>query len=456
MTFILPQVKPVRAKPARKRRNSIETIDVLVFLIPCLQLIRIKVVGVLNGSDLMMVAVFLYLAFRSRLRIATPVGKWSLVLCALWLASQCMTDLVRHSAFADYARGWSNVGLTLVSLAVLWTLLYGRPKRLETYGWGLVIGSIVYLLVNPNEAMTGGAPGDIWKFGLAYPVSLGVFLLASRKECRGYWPIILAVMMGVINMAQGSRNAGGECLAAALYLFVTSFSRRKNPDGSRLRPRTVVALAACILLSVAGVIWIYGRAASTGVLGEKAQETYEQESSGKYGVLLGGRTEMLSTLPAIYDSPILGHGSWAKEPIYIIEQHQALLLLGYKFAAQLITPEDLREGLIPTHSYFFGAWVDAGILGAVFWAWIFILAARVLLRVYPANTVLLPAMAYLVFLLLWNVPFSPYGTQERITFPYTLVLMMTLMDTASGKAVRVPANKMKRKIQTTLAPRPQY
>ena len=57
---------------------------------------------------------------------------------------------------------------------------------------------------------------------------------------------------------------------------------------------------------------------------------YEQESAGYYGVLLGGRPELLAELPAVYDSPILGHGSWAREPLYIIEQRQALLLLGYR------------------------------------------------------------------------------------------------------------------------------
>src|ERR1022692_4335835 len=122
MPSVPTQTKPAGATPARKRYNNLEAVDVLVFLIPCLQLIRIKVIGVLQGTDLIMLVIFLYLVFRWRLRIATPAGKWTLALCSLWLASQCVTDIVKHSAFVDYARGWSNVGLTLVTLAVLWTL----------------------------------------------------------------------------------------------------------------------------------------------------------------------------------------------------------------------------------------------------------------------------------------------------------------------------------------------
>jgi O-antigen ligase len=304
---------------------------------------------------------------------------------------------------------------------------------------------VLLFLINPPEDLEGADLAIAWKFVFAYSVSLAVFLLAGRKECRGRWRIALAVLMGLISMALGSRNIGGECLAAAFFLFVVHVARRKNPGVSRLKAGTIVALAASILLSIAGVMWAYGRAASAGILGQDAQEKYLQESSGKYGVLLGGRTEILASFPAVYDSPILGHGSWAKDPIYIIQQHQALLLLGYKYAAMLITPAALRDGLIPAHSYLFQAWVDAGILGAVFWGWIFILAARVLLRVYPENNELLPVGAFLVFLLLWNIPFSPYGTDGRLTFPYTFVLLMTLMDTVSGKAVRAPVIIAKRK-----------
>jgi O-antigen ligase len=436
------QAKSPGARPVRKRHNRLDVVDVLVFLIPCLQFVRITLIGVINGSDLMMLAAFLYLVFRGRLRIATPIGKWTLALCSLWLASQCLTDIVRHSAFADLARGWSNIGLTLVSLAALWTLAYGQPKRLELYGWGLVAGGLLFFFVNPNDLMTGGAPRDAWKFGLAYPLTLGVFLFASRRECRGHWPITLAVIMGIINMVMGIRSMGGICLAVALYIFVTHLSRRKSPEVSSLKGRTVLALAASILLSVVGVMWIYGRAATAGSLGEDAKEKYEQESSGKYGVLIGGRPELLAEIPAIYDSPILGHGSWAKEPIYIIEERQALDLLGYG-GATFIFPEEIREGLIPAHSYVFQAWVDAGILGAVFWGWGFILAARVLLRVYPATATLLPAVSLLAFMLLWDILFSPYGTPGRASFPYSIVMMMTLMDLARHKVTQAATAKNK-------------
>jgi O-antigen ligase len=357
----------------------------------------------------------------------------------LWLASLCVTDIVRHSAFVDYVRGWSNIAFTFAALAALWSLLYGRPRRLLVYGWGLVVGGLLHPILNPVQDTLDSA-STAWKFGIAYALSLGVFLLTSRKECRGHWPITLAVVMGMINMVMGSRAMGGICLAAAFYLFVNGLARKKNPEASRLKATTVMALALAILLSVVTVMWMYGSAASAGYLGQDAKDKYEEESSGKYGVLVGGRPELLAEIPAIYDSPILGHGSWAKQRIYLIEERRALQLLGYQ-GATLISREQLKEGLIPAHSIIFQAWVDAGILGAVFWMWIFAQATRVLTRVYPATAELVPEAAFLTFLLMWDILFSPYGAESRYAVPYSIVLIMSSLGMSRQQVIQTQTSK---------------
>jgi hypothetical protein len=133
---------------------------------------------------------------------------------------------------------------------------------------------------------------------------------------------------------------------------------------------------------------------------------------------------MLGYLPAIYDSPILGHGSWAKDPTYLIAEREALAMMGYTISDELST-DLMEDAMIPTHSYIFGAWVDAGILGALFWGWIWVLTARILMQVHPPSLVMLPLLTFAAFSLLWDVLFSPYGAQMRIISPYYIVLILT-------------------------------
>jgi hypothetical protein len=374
----------------------------------------------LSGSDILLLTTALYLVARGKINIERTFGKWFMILCSLWLASQCVTDFVRHTPFIDYSRGWSNIGMTIVNFSVVWTLLYSRVQRIAIYGWGLVVGSLLTYLIVPDEFMETYP----WKFGVALPVTLGVFLLISRTRWRTRWPLLAIVLIGIVNVYLGSRNRGGVCLAAALYVAMIHSIGRTGTRVVRLRPRTLFFIGAAISFTAIGVFWGYQFTASKGILGPKAREEYAAQSSGEYGLLLGGRTELLASIPAIIDSPILGHGSWAKEPSYLLAERQALAFLGYSDAAQIGTGE-LEEGLIPTHSYIFGAWVNAGIVGAVFWGWVYICVLGTLTRVYPRSVVQLPLMAFAAFSMLWDIFFSPYGASTRIIIPYYLVLLAT-------------------------------
>jgi len=425
--------KPLNARSQRKRDQGLDSIDIMVFLIPCLRFLQVKIIGILNGADILLLAVFLLLAVRGKIRIESSVGKRFVFLCSLWLLSQCVTDIVRHTAFADYMRGWSNIGLTLVDFAVLYTLLYHRPRRLLLYGWGLAVGSLLTFLLNPDEYMVD-AP---WKFGIALPLSLAVILIVSRKNCSLRLSAILTGSVGMTNIAMGARGTGGMCLGVSLYILVNRYFARKSAGSSRMKAKSVVIVVASLGLGAAGILGMYQFAARTGILGEDAREKYEKQSGGQYGLLLGGRVEALGSLPAIYDSPILGHGSWARDPGYLLAERQALALMGYIDPSEIIDNE-FEEGLIPAHSYLLGAWVNAGILGALFWGWVWVVTARTLARVYPANFELLPIAAFVGFGLLWDILFSPYGAEMRIISPFYVVMMMTCLGMAPNKAVQAP------------------
>ncbi len=423
------------ASHLRKPSIGSSSTAILVFLIPALQFIRIKITGVLSGSDILLMAAFIVLALRGKIGVSVRIGRKFLILCSLWLLSQIVTDFVRHTPFGDYVRGWSNIGMTLVSFSVMFSLLYGHPRRIVLYAWGLVAGSALAYFINPSEL----ALIDPWKFGLSYPITLTALLLASRNDVRGHWPMAVTTFAGFLNFVLGFRNAGGICLAVALYLMVIRYSHKKGFGNRKLSAKTITALAASIILGLIGIYCAYQYAASTGLMGDDAREKYETQSSGKYGAFLGGRFELLSSIPAIIDSPILGHGSWAKDPKYVLLEQQALALLGYRDAGDL-SIDDLKEGLIPSHSFILGAWVDAGILGAIFWGWVWLLVCKTLLRTYPRGIKLLPLAAYAAFQLLWDIPFSPYGAQMRIISPFYIVIIMNYLSIARNPAQVAPSS----------------
>lgn len=418
--------------------------EIFIFLLPFMQWLQFKIVGILFASDLLFTAAFVCLLAMGRLRLPTLQSKLFIVFSSLWLASQIVTDLMRQTAPEDLGRGWSRILLTIINFSVLTTLLYGRPRRLLVYGAGLAAGSLGAFLVNPVYQ----AEEYPWKFGVSYSITLAVFLLASRRNCVGRRAILISISIGLLNICLGARSRGGACLVVAACLTAGAIWRRKGGAAIRFSLRRLVTALTAVGMGAAMTVGAYEYSAKTGILGEKAKAEYEQQSAGRFGVLLGGRSASLGSLPAIYDSPILGHGSWAKDPYYVILQVEALAALGYSNMGSVLN-EELQAGYIPAHSYILGSWVEAGVLGALFWGWVLIVVVKALGQFAPARFTFGPVATFMAVALAWDALFAPYGADTRFVAPYSIVMLMTCMvpissaplfsNGYSGKAPNSPA-----------------
>ena len=118
------------------------------------------------------------------------------------------------------------------------------------------------------------------------------------------------------------------------------------------------------------------------------------------------------------DSPIIGHGSWAKNREYVSRIYE-LERYGYD-----ITYFASEEGLIPTHSHLMSGWVESGLMGAIFWFWLLVLIFRVMSNLYMVREPLSPLVTFVGFLMLWDILFSPFGAARRVTLPFNVVMMM--------------------------------
>ena len=411
-----------------KLLRRIKMLDVLVLLVPATQFIEIHAVGRLFMPDLLL-AFFLpmlFVAHGKHLRARLP--KIFFLLALLWLFGQMGTDIFRATGFRDYIRGWAKIAFTLVNFAALYLLLYGHPRRLILYAVGMVVGGSLGYFINPSLY----AVDMPWKFGYGVPATLSLILLAVviiRHGRTGPY-VASSVLVGAaaLNIFMGFRSLSGICFLAACYLFIQfQWGQRVANEGTRVRHMLLIG----ILLAILGVgfFQIYDYSARSGLFGQDANEKYEAQAAGKYGLLLGGRSEVLVSSRAILDSPFLGHGSWAKD------DHYSFLLTELRRQAGYVAGEEDEEGLIPTHSHLLGAWVEAGFIGAIFWVWVLSLPVRILLRSYRVMDHLAPLTVFFAFFLIWDILFSPYGAERRFVTPYYIVVMMTALGAYRGTFV---------------------
>lgn len=398
----------------------IGVLDAFAFLAPLLRFVKMDAVGQLYLTDLLLAALLpILLGFRGR-RLAARLPRALIGLLLVWLLAQIGTDLIRGSAFHDYARGWAMIGFTLINFCSLYLLLVGKPKRLVLFAAGAGLGQILGYFVSPS----GYALSLPWKFGYGTGVSwllvLTAVWLAKGRRYSSLWPAAVLLFVALLNLFMGFRSAGGIAFLAGCYLAAQALHRRRATR-KRIRLRQLIALGALAAAGAWGVLQFYEHAAQAGWLGAEGRQRYERQATGEYGLLIGGRSEILVSSLAVLNSPLIGHGSWAKDCRY------ASLYLELKQGAGYSPGGAGNRCLIPTHSHLMGAWVQAGLLGAVFWLWVLTLPIRTLARLYTVKERLTPLVSFVAFLLIWDIFFSPFAGERRFMTPFYIVLMMSYL-----------------------------
>lgn len=387
-----------------------------VFLIPCLTFVEFDIVGRLFLTEIVLLAILPFLLLLRGSHIFRRLPLTFILLGLLWLMSQVVTDLIRNTPFVDYSRGWAKIGMTLVDFIALYLLIDNNRRRLVLTITGLGVGMFLVYAFNPNPYLLS----DPWKFGLGIAVAHFVSVAVQYRGFRDVWllPAALFVSFAVLSFILGTRSLAGIGFMAGIYTAFAQLLARRRMAGVAVSNIKVIFVGLITMGAAMVVMQIYVYAAGEGMLGYDAQEKYFQQSEASEGLLLGGRTELFASSQAILDSPIIGHGSWAKDNRYVD------MILA-------IRPEMiglLDSGLIPTHSFIFGAWVEAGIMGAIFWGWVFILILKVMAKLFLIREPISHMFAFIGFLMIWDILFSPFGAERRFIVPVYIVFAMFLRE----------------------------
>lgn len=412
--------------------------DVLAFVVPASAFLQIQLIGRLIVSELLALVLLPWL-LRARDRLNAP--RWLLVLWAAWFVSQIATDAIVGSEFRDWARGWAAITFTLVNLLAFLTLV-ATARRARIFAAGLAAGAVLGALIAPSTYVDV----DPWKFAFGGSAGLAIAVAVSGSwAARRPWIAIIAfASFGLVNALLLFRAMSGVAFLTSLYLAFTVISLRV-PALARI-PRAKPAVGIAFYAAAALVVYVTLNAAiSANLFGEAARVINEAQSLGApsvqqdpsashqpapspslaatgsnvLGPIVGGRAEFLASIQAIQDSPIFGHGSWARDPKYAEIQRRMLLEMGVPGGNQPTDPD-----LIPTHSYLLGSWVWAGIAGGFFWLAVTVLALRLLATLYTQGIALTPLMVFVVSWLLWNIAFSPYGNTERIYATFAIAICL--------------------------------
>lgn len=419
------------ATTERKALAKLDFWTIFAFIFPFTQLVKINIGGTVYLQDVMAVATIVIFAVQSDIaERVSRIGTF-LILLGLWLAWQIATDVFRQTPFEDYSRGWVKIVMFGMQVVALWLFL---PRR-RSYMVAFALGAGLTAMLSTRSLEP---PYDVvpWKFGLGYGV--GLFLAALgcgwipwTRRWRLFSGFLLFAVAPIL-VLKDCRSLFGIIALAGGYCFLAIAIETRPEFRAKMNKTLFTAIVAGGIIVSQGLIEIYGYLASNGELGADAEFKYRNQTTADISLLQAGRSESLVSTIAIKDSPIFGHGSWAKDMYYVRLLRHKLKELGIKVGGDIYS--DL--GLIPTHSYFFGAWVEAGLMGGVFWLYV---AACIAIMTYKLLKLAEPLMPLVIFSglnLVWNVFFSPFGAEARFSSAFEIALLFWVLDRAGGTGVR--------------------
>ena len=284
-------------------------IDATIFIIPLMKFIEIETIGRLFFTDIIFLSLFpiiLILQFKNlQKRIVIQI----IMLGLIWLLSQVLTDVIRSTPSNDYYRGWAKIIVTTIHFCIIY-LLINDNRRIVIFTLGLCFGDILGYFFNPN-LYSQYYP---WKFGFGSPVTFIIILLACIFYRRYFFiSTSLLIFSSIINLYMDFRSLSGICFIAAIYLLIQHLVINENNNQARLKLKEIVVIFFILTLSALTFLKGYETLAKKGILGESAQIKYYYQASGDYGIMIGGRSEVLISIYAIIHSPLIGYGSWANK-----------------------------------------------------------------------------------------------------------------------------------------------
>jgi hypothetical protein len=340
----------------------------------------------------------------------TRLDRRILFFAGLWSVAQFISDIYNSTPMTDAIKGELTPLFFAGTITGLAAYFRTDLKRLPSFILGAALGQLVGLLLFPSEFF----PGNPWKWGLGQAVITiviaGLSFFAQRKGS-----VLVFVVTGVLFIVSayfGARSLGAiPLVGSVVYAFFQTKAGKATAgflNGGLRAVRVLALLLPLLLMLSVGASALFSSEFLLSKLPEDVATKYESQASGAYNIVLAGRTEILISSKAFLDSPLLGHGSWARDETgeYRREYERLRYELGYTSSYR----ETSAGRLIPAHSFLMSTLVYSGVVGGLFWVFFLIATGRRFVALIGG----LPVYFFVGMTgFLWDLFFSPFGAGAR-------------------------------------------
>jgi len=401
-------------------RLLLDRSNLIPLMIAACMVIPVNLIGTFRLGELLVLALYPFYMKQILKALRNPEVMAIVGLGVLWFTSQVLSDLYNATTMKNSLRGLGSIFLTMTTF-IFFCGLYCRNHRnhlgtlLGASAGGVLSAGLLYRF----EGNNAGYAENIWDFfvsGWAHPAFAIFAFLFYRSHPWLVFP--LGIAYGIVANMYGGRSDGLVVLISTLFFVYLWFQVTHSRGDLRYSMRSGLMICAVLLVPLFLLYVVY---AQSGALGKaaKMQIDLAKNPYNPVEVLLLARNESVIALDAIYEKPILGHGSWAN-PGHL----RRLYLLKMREIYGAAAPKKIIQDILPVHSVLLGAWVFGGLTGFVFWVYIiyrtFYLSNQLLIN--GSMGMIAIAVVYVPYFC-WHVLFSP-NAFARFSWPMSMAFLI--------------------------------
>lgn len=429
-----------------------------LFLIGLFSATQIHIVGSIGISELICFFVAPIIFVRNY-RLLRNDGFLPIVnLSFLGVLGCIVSSWLNASPIPAFLRGFAATYSIFVFIVVHHSLLRNNLGGLKWLLLGMCLSNVVNVFVFQQAVEVYRVGMDASSHDKVAQVTGGVLFWLNRLgplltlPTRGWYlqtplaySVLACVAMPIFTVA--TTDTGRSAMAAALFSIVMIAIGRKSLVSMKRIQKHILLFGVFVLIFAFIIKEGYRFLAENGYLNERATQKYEGQIKGNsrgkgfVGILMGGRVDFFAGLYIVGKRPVWGYGPWALDVDGLYGE----------FVSRYGDREDVEKywqsyranaarglyGLMPAHSHIVGAWIQYGILGAIFWGYVLYLMYRLIRYDLSEIPQWYGYFALSVFSSFWAILFSPYG--NRVGMPLFLVTML-LADAVRRGRVPLPSS----------------
>lgn len=387
--------------------------DKLVLLLGFLVTIKIRIVGMFSGAELILMAMLLF-KNNSYYKNNRYVKKLR-VFAILWMIGTIASNIYNHVAQLDFIKGVFFLVVLILIIPPIYKLLYEKPERIALFFLGYGFGQVLAPYTTSEADLAEALGADVYVF---YGILAAVAGVSYYLYLKGFHrlAIILRYGIAVVGLFNMARNP---FLTGTIAFFLMWLMRKESKEAQVAMTSFKKKIPKFFLFAVIAMLAadsIYEPLAANGTLGDEAQEKYYKQKLNGGNALEGGRAETFMGIQLIKENPIWGYGSYAKDKGDVFHmRYAAEHKTEYRWSGDW-------DRYLPGHSHIVGAWVQNGILGGLFWLYVLFMCWKV----FSSGSImceprLLCLLMFQSCAFLWDLCFSPFGDRT-----FTMFFVITL------------------------------